>query len=985
MNRLILIVLLIGSLPSWAQSYFQQQVDYSINVRLDDELHVLHGAISFEYKNNSSDTLNELFIHLWPNAYQGDHTALGKQLLENRNTDLHFYPEYRGSIDSLSFQINGVEHEYKEYQENPDIAVIPLQSPLFPGQSLTCTTPFRVYLPSGRISRLGHLGKTYQITQWYPKPAVYDKEGWHPMPYLDQGEFYSEFGSFDVSINIPKDYVVAATGELTSGEELQWLHERAALYMDTSLLAQLGRPLSRDRKTIRFKQDKVHDFAWFADPTWMIKIDSVQLPHSQKWVESWSFRTPQQDQIWSDANTYLNDAIYYYSLWNGDYPYKSVAAIDGQLSAGAGMEYPMITIIGSTNSKKSLENVIVHEVGHNWFYGILGNNERDHPWLDEGLNTANEIRYYKTKYPNRDLLDLNSSLFDEIKAFFDLEGYDITDQNYLSYLFSARFGVDQAIETHSADFSQLNYGVIAYSKTGLVFEYLRHYWGDSLYNTAFQDYFEQWSFKHPQPDDLKNVLENASGEKLEWLFEDLVKSDEQVDYKIKSAQKGVVQIKNKTRLKVPFSITTINEKGEENQYWLPPVKGDTMFNVNDLSIIEARIDQPELLIEEFRHNNTWRSKGLIPTVEPLKMQFYGSLDRPEKTQIYWTPSANWNNYDKLLVGISFYNGTLPVKPFQWRIAPSYSFGENKITGAGNATITKYYDNGPFQFIRLGVYGRHYAYDTDLTYTRITTALNIQFRRPYPRSTFTHSVRLRNVSVWRELPTITDPPITVDLTNSNYSILDLRYRMENQHVLHPWQIFFDTQFATGFVKSYVDANFQWQIKPGSRLQWRNYIGWFIRNDFPSSGSYYNFGLSGTPDYLFDYYFLGRSEGDGFLSRQFFVADGGLKYDTKKTVNQFLASSTVQYPIWRFFQVYAEGAFTSNQFISSNGSSSSEDVFHYGAGFSLRFVPEFVELYFPVVYGNSQDGFQEGINPFVEFRFVLDLRLNEIYRRVTQGLY
>ena len=103
MNRLILIVLLIGFLPSWAQSYFQQQVDYSIDVRLDDELHILHGAISFEYKNNSSDTLNELFIHLWPNAYQGDHTALGKQLLENRNTDLHFYPEYRGSIDSLSF------------------------------------------------------------------------------------------------------------------------------------------------------------------------------------------------------------------------------------------------------------------------------------------------------------------------------------------------------------------------------------------------------------------------------------------------------------------------------------------------------------------------------------------------------------------------------------------------------------------------------------------------------------------------------------------------------------------------------------------------------------------------------------------------------------------------------------------------------------------------------------------------------------------
>ncbi len=169
--------------------------------------------------------------------------------------------------------------------------------------------------------------------------------------------------------------------------------------------------------------------------------------------------------------------------------------------------------------------------------------------------------------------------------------------------------------------------------------------------------------------------------------------------------------------------------------------------------------------------------------------------------------------------------------------------------------------------------------------------------------------------------------------------------------------------------------------------QSYIGvsYFLRNNYPSSGSYYNFGLSGTPDYLFDYYFLGRSEDEGFLSRQFFVADGGLKYDTKRSVNRLVASSTIQYPIWRFFQVYAEGAFTSDTFEDSNSQPSLEQVVHYGAGFSLRFVPDFIELYFPVVYGNSSEGFTNGINPFVEFRFLLDLRINEIYRRVTQGGY
>jgi len=195
--------------------YFQQTVDHVIDVQLEDERHELHGEITTLYVNNSPDTLDFLWIHLWPNAYESGESALAKQEFRNGNLFM-FWAMQRdlGGIDSLAFQINGTAATWGFHPEHRDIARLELLEPLLPGNEVQYTTPFRVRIPSGRISRLGHIGESYQMTQWYPKPAVYDRDGWHEMPYLNQGEFYSEYGSFDVSITLPSNYVVGATGDL---------------------------------------------------------------------------------------------------------------------------------------------------------------------------------------------------------------------------------------------------------------------------------------------------------------------------------------------------------------------------------------------------------------------------------------------------------------------------------------------------------------------------------------------------------------------------------------------------------------------------------------------------------------------------------------------------------------------------------------------------------------------------------------------------
>jgi len=205
-----------------SQDYFQQKVDYDITVKLDDNNHTLSAFEKIIYTNNSPDELSFLWFHIWPNAYKNDSTAYAKQAGPNSkfaNSD----SLSRGFIDSLDFSVNGKKVEWSYHPDWVDVVKLNLIEPLNPGESITIETPFFVKLPKV-FSRLGHSGKHYEITQWYPKPAVYDRKGWHPMPYLNQGEFFSEFGTFDVKITLPKDYRVMATGDIIDGEkEYSWL------------------------------------------------------------------------------------------------------------------------------------------------------------------------------------------------------------------------------------------------------------------------------------------------------------------------------------------------------------------------------------------------------------------------------------------------------------------------------------------------------------------------------------------------------------------------------------------------------------------------------------------------------------------------------------------------------------------------------------------------------------------------------------------
>jgi len=500
----------------------------------------LNAFETIEYINHSPTTHYFIYFHLWPNAYSDNSTPLAKQLFRSNGKSSLFNDfELQGFIDSLDFSINGEKANWNILPGQPDICRIELNNPLKSGDTILIATPFRVKIPKGVTSRLGHIGESYQISQWYPKPAVYDGDGWHPMSYLDQGEFYAEFGRFEVNITLPENYIVGATGNLQNACEIEMPQKLAAdnSWMNSPHLVEPAFPTSSlQTKTLQYIAEDVHDFAWFADKRFNIMMGKVKLPESGREITTWVMFTNRQLNLWKDALNYVNDAIVWASKTIGDYPYDSFTAVQSTLSVGYGMEYPGITLIGLVEDAYSLDEVLTHEILHNWFHGALASNERKYPFLDEGITSAYTARYTKEKYPLKKLWQVYFKNW-KLARFINIDHLPVERMQELEWLAQARRNLDQPIQLPAAEFSDMNYGIVLYNKAAIVFNYLRAYLGDSLFDAGMREYYQNWIFRHPGPNDLRYALENITEKDLSWFFDDLIRTTKVLDYKM-------VRIKN---------------------------------------------------------------------------------------------------------------------------------------------------------------------------------------------------------------------------------------------------------------------------------------------------------------------------------------------------------------------------------------------------------------------------------------------------------
>ncbi len=980
-------------------SYFQQELHYNINVTLIDSTHELRGEATIEYINNAPQALDKIYMHIWPNAYKNEQTALCKQLMANGNLSLYYADSIdRGYIDEMDFRVDGAKIKWQLDPEHIDIAILYLTTPVQPQGKITISTPFHVKIPDGKFSRLGHVGQSYQITQWYPKPAVYDNEGWHQMPYLNQGEFFSEFGSFDVSITLPENYVLSATGDLADGEkEMAWLTQKAdATKAITTFPDDMSFPVSSEKnKTLRFRQSNVHDFAWFADKRYHVLKGEVELPYSKNKVTTWAMFTNSEAHLWKRSIEYINDATYYYSLWNGDYPYQHVTAVDGTISAGGGMEYPNITVIGRSGNALGLETVIMHEVGHNWFYGILGNNERTHAWLDEGLNSFNENRYMETKYPDRLMVP------EPIAKHFRLNWLNHKGIFYIGYLINARRSIDQPIDgIHSGDYTDMNYGSIVYGKSALVFDYLMAYLGEEKFDKCMKTYFEQWKFKHPRPEDLRAVFEEVSGENLAWFFDDVLKTTKHLDYKIagKGTYKGVeaggsgmkLLIRNKGEINGPFVVSQVNKKNEvlASQWYKA---GTRLIDFDPLPDAHAyRIDPGLDMPETNRNNNTFRVTGIFPKLEKPRLQFAGVTEDPERSTLFWMPISGWNESDHFMPGVALYNGVLPQRKFEFAVAPMYSIVSNSVTGYGeiayNLFPKKTFGNIRFS-LSAATFHSAYTHSHTQLYSKLTPKADLRFRKKNLRNPKSHRLVLSSVFV-REDATIEHPDAPVSWTEriiNDHIYNEIHYSFHHNLPLNPYAFHVALEQHRSFFKGALTFNYHINYNQNKRgLDVTLFAGKFINNNLeisqetPRPSRYYwqMDGQNGFEDYSYQAVFPDRGGIGKVFSQQYINNHGNFKVPVS-IGNSGDWLGAVNFRSWLPvipFNAFADMGWSPyHVFNATTRETRSEIRFMYDAGVSLSLFGDRFEIHVPLFFSsNIKDDLEYNDISFLErIRFTFHL--------------
>lgn len=914
MKKSILSLLLLFNVSLIAQDYFQQEVNYTIDVELNDKNHTLIAEQTIEYINNSPDDLDVIWFHIWPNAYKDNTTALAKHELDGGSTKLwNATEEERGHISNLDFSVDGKRVTWQYHQEHIDICKLILNKPIKAGGSAVIKTPFKVKIPDAKFSRLGHVGQSYMITQWYPKPAVYDREGWHTMPYLSQGEFYSEFGSFDVSIKLPLNYTVGATGDLQNkGEKIRIEELSDITDTITKFSTDMSFPKSdKKTKTIRFVQENVHDFGWFADKRYHVLKGMVTLPHSGRTVDLYTMFTNNEAHLWKNSIEYMHDAVYYYSLWNGDYPYNQCTAVDGTIAAGGGMEYPNVTVIGAMGSARPLEEVIMHEVGHNWFYGILGSNERDHAWMDEGINSYYEHRYMKTKYPTEKLTD---NLPKTVIKILDLE--DVTNKNImgeLMYLMGAWTAKDQPIDFPSAEYTPMNYGGIVYSKSAICFDYLAAYLGEDLFDECMKKYYETWKFKHPQPEDLKEIFEEKTGKDLDWFFNNMITSTNQLDYSISKIKQGPknlhITLKNNGKIPGPVVICGVTNGVISEQLWVDGFEGTRTVPYINGGYDHIRIDYFGEMPETNRNNNTYKTKGLLKQCEPLKLQLIGSLYHPEKTQVFYHPNLSWNKYNTYSVGLSMYNRFIPKGGFSYKLSPMYSLGTQELVGRGNLAFTKYSHSSIFSKVKLCIDAERYNYSEEFTYNKIVPSLTLILNENNLRSKKESSIKTSyNVLHKDGIPKSEDPGWDGDDNDveERKNFLNIEYSFKNNKTINPYSINLSLEKGEYFIKGNLIFNYDYQLTKNKKISSRFYTG-IAKID--AGHNKYNIQMSawnGSMDYSFSERSFSR-EDDGNLSRQMFIREGGLKHYTDIQSNNLLTSLSLDYNLHKLINLYAEAGY------------------------------------------------------------------------------
>ncbi|MDT0675588.1 M1 family metallopeptidase [Autumnicola musiva] len=588
------------------EKYWQNETDYEIKVTLDDETHNISGNVVLTYTNNSPQDLDFIWMHLEQNRFTPDSRGtLTTPISGNR---------YNGDVDG-GYKISNLEAKVKRstsshYIVNDTRMQVFFEKPIRAnGGTATISMDFEYNIPVKGMDRMGRLdvkdGTIYAMAQWYPRAAVYDDvDGWNIEPYLGAGEFYLDYGNYDYEITAPYDHIVVGSGELQNPRQvlsstMRDRMERASKSDSTVFIVKPNevndlsiRAKKEGMLTWHFKMENTRDIAFASSKAFIWDAAKINLPGGNTAMAQSVY--PEEsagNDAWGRSTEYTKASIEHYSNMWYEYPYPVAVNV---AAAVGGMEYPGVSFCGWQAEGESLWGVTDHEFGHNWFPMIVGSNERRYAWMDEGFNTF--INHYSTKNFNNG--EYASSL-------------DQTRRMVGWFTSSTREGIN----TYPDATNLKNLGMTAYYKPAIGLLLLREYiLGHERFDNAFRSYIETWAYKHPQPADFFNHMENVAGENLSWFWKGWFYGTGNIDIALEDVQEEdgnyIIELSNKGDIPMPVELKLTFENGSTENLRLPVEiwqRGDTWSHLleTEKTLNKVELDPDKIIPDINFSNDVW--------------------------------------------------------------------------------------------------------------------------------------------------------------------------------------------------------------------------------------------------------------------------------------------------------------------------------------------------------------------------------------------
>ena len=580
MKQFVFFFLGLIMFQSTKGQYWQQAVEYTMEVALDHESATYSGVQKIVYTNNSPETLNKVFYHLYFNAFKpGSEMAVRQKNSADKNT------RFKVSIDSLTpkqegyLRVSGLTQNGVLLNpiDSETILEVPLHASIAPGESAIFELSFEGHVPDviRRAGKNSREGIAFSMAQWYPKMAEYDREGWNADPYTGR-EFHGVWGNFDVKITLNKDFMVAASGYLQNAETI-------------------GKGYS-DRKRAKTKKGKitwhyiapmVHDFTWAADVDYI--HDTYPGPNDVD-LHFFYKNDPEIIENWKRLQPHTAELMEYYNSKVGQYPYKQYSVVQG---GDGGMEYGMLTLITGGRNYGSLFGVTAHELAHSWFQHVLATNETKHEWMDEGFTS------FISSLAENEILNQNKD--------FPLEG------SYRGYFALAASGGEMPQSTNANRYyHNYAYERTAYSKGAVFLGQLSYIVGKEKVFEILQTYYNEWKFKHPLPNDLRRIAERISGIQLQWFLTDWTQTTNTINYSIDAVEEApdgtTIRLKRKEVMPMPLEILIQYKNGEVELHYIP------------ISLMRGEKENPYSLEWKIQPDWPWANLNYSFTIDKEKNQ-----------------------------------------------------------------------------------------------------------------------------------------------------------------------------------------------------------------------------------------------------------------------------------------------------------------------------------------------------------------------------